>query len=632
VGKTVVTILAVVVAVAIAVAAPYLGAALAAAIGVTSSVGIALVTAGVTLALSLGASLAFRALGVGKPPSAKDQIGPPGVFRQTISNSFIIYGKRRVGGLLVFFHPRQSGSDHYRYFVVACAGHRCKGVVSWMLGDEIVTVDGSNMVTSGPFAGAAWLWFQRGLASETANATFISECGGKWTSNHKGNGIAAIYAKFKMTDAVVQAGMPNITAVIEGRDEILDTRDATLKYTRNAALIFYDWMSIPREEGGFGAYSDEIPDDSWINAQANVCDETVDSEERYALDVFMTTGAAPSEVRDALIVNQAGSYAYRSGKHLMRPGYWVPVSVNLSEDDLAGPIQVSSFMSADNAANEVQGTFVSPDDNYQAKSFTTQSVAGSDVRQLDLDLAFITSLNRSNRIARIMMLRAQAEKTVVWPMNIMGLGTGALDTVQCGSSRYGLDNYAFQVANWQLSADYGTILQLREENEEIYAAPSPVSPTAPPTIDPVTPIDSSVDIQNLIVTSAMSGLTFDVGIPAGGNSAVTISNHDRVYSDKTVSVIGNGGSVSVAAAAGDLMIAYYDDPARAGGAATYQYLVLAGGAGDASPAYASPTNPYRHTVFAKIVPTTGGSTGGGSDPGSGGGSGGGGRWEDTGSL
>jgi hypothetical protein len=207
-----------------------------------------------------------------------------------------------------------------------------------------------------------------------------------------------------------------------------------------------------------------------------------------------------------------------------------------------------------------------------------------------------------------------------------------LDTVQCGSSRYGLDNYAFQVANWQLSADYGTILQLREENEEIYAAPSPVSPTAPPTIDPVTPIDSSVDIQNLIVTSAMSGLTFDVGIPAGGNSAVTISNHDRVYSDKTVSVIGNGGSVSVAAAAGDLMIAYYDDPARAGGAATYQYLVLAGGAGDASPAYASPTNPYRHTVFAKIVPTTGGSTGGGSDPGSGGGSGGGGRWEDTGSL
>jgi hypothetical protein len=575
VGKTVVTILAVVVAVAIAVAAPYLGAALAAAIGVTSSVGIALVTAGLTLALSLGASLAFRALGVGKPPSAKDQIGPPGVFRQTISNSFIIYGKRRVGGLLVFFHPRQSGSDHYRYFVVACAGHRCQGVVSWMLGDEIVTVDGSHMVTSGPFAGAAWLWFQRGLASETANATFVSECGGKWTSNHKGNGIAAIYAKFKMTDAVVQAGMPNITAVIEGRDEILDTRDATLKYTRNAALIFYDWMSIPREEGGFGA--------------------------------------------------------------LMRPGYWVPVSVNLSEDDLAGPIQVSSFMSADNAANEVQGTFVSPDDNYQAKSFTTQSVAGSDVRQLDLDLAFITSLNRSNRIARIMMLRAQAEKTVVWPMNIMGLGTGALDTVQCGSSRYGLDNYAFQVANWQLSADYGTILQLREENEDIYAAPSPVSPTTPPTIDTATPIDSTVDIQNLIVGSGKSGLTFTVGIPSGGNSAVTINSHNRIYSDRTVTVNGNGGPVNVASASGDLMLAYYDDPERLGDAAnggagvTYQYLVLAGGAGDASSAYPSDTNPFRHNVFAFVVPAAGGSTGGGSDPGSGGG-GGGGRFEDTGNL
>jgi hypothetical protein len=212
-----------------------------------------------------------------------------------------------------------------------------------------------------------------------------------------------------------------------------------------------------------------------------------------------------------------------------------------------------------------------------------------------------------------------------------------LDTVQCGSSRYGLDNYAFQVANWQLSADYGTILQLREENEDIYAAPSPVSPTTPPTIDTATPIDSTVDIQNLIVGSGKSGLTFTVGIPSGGNSAVTINSHNRIYSDRTVTVNGNGGPVNVASASGDLMLAYYDDPERLGDAAnggagvTYQYLVLAGGAGDASSAYPSDTNPFRHNVFAFVVPAAGGSTGGGSDPGSGGG-GGGGRFEDTGNL
>jgi hypothetical protein len=67
-----------------------------------------------------------------------------------------------------------------------------------------------------------------------------------------------------------------------------------------------------------------------------------------------------------------------------------------------------------------------------------------------------------------MLKRAQCEKTVLWPMNIMGLNVAAMSTVQLDSSRYGLSNYAWTVSNWALSADYGAVLSLREENEEIY--------------------------------------------------------------------------------------------------------------------------------------------------------------------
>jgi hypothetical protein len=283
------------------------------------------------------------------------------VFRQAITDAFIVYGKRRVGGLMVFFHSIQGGTGaHFRYFVVAVAGHRVQGVVQWMLNDENVSVDGAGKVTSGKYANNAWLWFQRGQASETANSTFVAECGGKWTANHKGNGVAAIYAKFKLTDDVVQAGMPNITAVITGKDDIHDPRTGTDGYTNNGPLVFYDWMQIPREEGGFGAYDDEIPEDAWISAQANVADESVGGEARYALDAYLTTGSSPAEVRDSMVVNMAGTYTFTGGKHLVRPGYWVPVSATLSEDDLAAAIQVSPFMPADAAANEVQGTFIDP--------------------------------------------------------------------------------------------------------------------------------------------------------------------------------------------------------------------------------------------------------------------------------
>lgn len=616
-GKTVAAIVGVVAVIAIAIVAPPLGAALAGALSISTAVATALVTA----VLSIAVSLAFRALGVGAP-SAKAAVGPPQVFRQSITDSFIIYGKRRVGGLLVFFHSAQSGEDHFRYFVVAVAGHRCQGVVSWMLGDEVVTVDGSGMVTSGKYANAAWLWFQRGLAAETANATFVSECGGNWTSAHKGNGVAAIYAKFKMTEAVVQAGMPNMTAVIEGRDEVFNPGGA-VGYTRNAARIFYDWLQIPREEGGFGAYPDEIPDNTFITAQANVCSETVNSEPRYSIDAVITTGAAPNEVRDVLVVNQAGSYTYSGGKHLMRPGYWVPVSETLSEDDLAGPIQVSPFLPSDIAANEVQGTYISPDDNYQGAPFTTQTLASppADVRQMDLDLAFTTSKHQADRIARIMLNRAQAEKTVVWPMNIIGLKVKALDTVQFDSAKYGLSNYAFVVSNWGLSPDYGVVIQGREENEDIYDAPSVVAPPSPPAVVVPSPIQSVSEVTQLIFNSAASGLTFSV-TSAG---SVTISNHTRDYADKSVNVTGTGGSpIATGGVSTDLVLVFYDDPARAGGAVTYQYLVLAGGTGDDSSAYASATHPYRHFVARKVVPAAGSSSGG-SEPGSGGGGASGGK-------
>jgi hypothetical protein len=188
-----------------------------------------------------------------------------------------------------------------------------------------------------------------------------------------------------------------------------------------------------------------------------------------------------------------------------------------------------------------------------------------------------------------------------------------------------------------------TLLFMTETDEKHdWVATLAGSTTAPPTIiiPPGTGeagTETDLQTQNLIVGSGKSGLTFTVGIPSGGNSAVTINSHNRIYSDRTVTVNGNGGPVNVASASGDLMLAYYDDPERLGDAAnggagvTYQYLVLAGASGDASSAYPSDANPFRHNVFAFVVPAAGGSTGGGSDPGSGGG-GGGGRFEDTGNL
>lgn len=523
-GKILKTIAIIAAVVVILVATSGLGANLLAALAIKGIIATVIIATA-----TIAASVALAKLTAPKPSALGT--GPPSVFRQSISNSFIVYGRRRVGGLLVFFHSKK-GTDkkHYRYFVIACAGHRCAGNPTFMLNDETVTIAGDGQVTSGAYASQAWLWFVRGTDTDTANATFVSECDGKWTTDHKGLGIAKIYAKFRLTDDVINAGMPNITVVIDGKDDIRDPREDDPDagyYTNNSVLVFYDFMALPREEGGFGAYDDEIPDDDWISAQANVCDEDVDGEARYATDGVITTGAAPSEVRNSLMEACAGSYAFTEGRHKLRAGYWVPPSETLSEDMLAGGITVSAFDTADNAVNEVQVTYIEPTQGYQSAAAATQTLdtPPTDIRQTDLDLPFTISKARAERLGSIMLKRAQCEKTVAWPMTIEGLKTGALDIVQLDTDRYGLSNYAFIVQNWGLSADFSVALSLREENEEIYGEPSFTAPDTVPTIDvPSGPVLSDSELQTLIRSTYPFGLTL-TGQTVAGDGQIVISDH-----------------------------------------------------------------------------------------------------------
>lgn len=457
-GKVLKAVAIIAVAVAVAYFAPQL---LPGLIG-TSSIASAATAAVVSLAISTAVTTGLSLL-AGKPSTSNT----PSIFRQAVSNSFIIYGKRRVGGLIIFFHPL---GKTYRYFVIAVAGHRCKGVVRWWLGDEEVSVNGAGMVTSGKYAGNAWLWFYRGTEDQIAHPTFVAETEGKWTTDHRARGTALIYAKFKMTDDVVQAGMPNITAEVEGKDDILDPRTDTTGYTRNAALVFYDWLALPREVGGFGAYDDEI-DWDWVSAQAGVCDEVVTipggTEKRYEFDSYIQTGAAPSEIRDTFVICCAGSFTYSGGKMLMRPGYYVPPSATLSEHDLAGPITVPALLEGDQTANEVAGTYIDPS-MYQPADVPTRALDQDDIRQATYDLAHITSIYRGQRILEYYLRKAQAERRVTWPMNIMGIAISTLDTVQLGTARYGLSNYAFQVTSWGLNQDFSVGLQLEEHNADLF--------------------------------------------------------------------------------------------------------------------------------------------------------------------
>jgi len=203
----------------------------------------------------------------------------------------------------------------------------------------------------------------------------------------------------------------------------------------------------------------------------------------------------------------------------------------------------------------------------------------------------------------------------------------------------GLSNQLAVILNRQIDPSNGSVLFTLESEttakHDFALGRTGVAPPSP-TIIPPSDSDAALEDQQIPVaqitafigSSSVSNLSGT--ITATGQ--VTVSNHNRLYADKTVAVTGAVIPPPAGAVAGDTVVIFYDDPERAGGAVVYQKARLPAGAGQIDTFYSSATNPYRHFVIALPVPPSGSSTGGsgtgtGTGGTGGGGAGGGGGWK-----
>ena len=394
-----------------------------------------------------------------------------------VADHQIIYGQTKVGGVIVY--KEATDNNKFLHIIVALAGHECEEITTVYLNDEALTLDGDGEVTApDKYVGKVRINKHLGSATQVADGDLVDESEGKWTADHRLQGICYVYARLQFDADAFPNGEPNITAIIKGK-KVYNPNTGTTAWSDNAALCVRDYLT---ETYGLASDSEEI-DDTLVITAANVCDEDVSlatggTEKRYTTNGAISTGSQPSESIDALLRCMGGIMWYAQGKWRIRAAAYTTPSVVFDEDDLRSGVDIQTRHSRRDNFNIVKGTFRGAESNWQFSDFpeirstTFIEADGGQESAMDLQMGLTSSSATAQRIAKIALLTNREQLTVSASFGLRALQVQVGDVVKFTNTRAGFDEKPFQVINWGFGRSEGGDLivnmTLRETSSAVY--------------------------------------------------------------------------------------------------------------------------------------------------------------------
>jgi len=394
----------------------------------------------------------------------------------------IIYGEIRVSGVLAF--AETTDNNKFLNLVILLATHEVNQIGTIFINGEALTLDGSGNATApSKYSGLIRVKKHLGTDGQSADTDLISSSNSKWTSNHKLSGIAYIYVRLEFDTDAFPNGLPNISALVQGK-KVYDPRTSATSYSTNPALCIRDYLTDTKY--GFGASSSEIDDTSFTTA-SNICDETVSlnaggTETKYTLNGTFESNTTPKQTLENLLTSMGGIVTYSNGKFKIKAAKYVSPTVTLDENHVIGAIGLQTNRSKRDNFNAVKGVFVTPDNNYISADYpaftssTFQTEDGGDRAFLDLDLPFTTSVTMAQRLAKIALFRNRQKISMSMFCSLQGFQLDVGDVVNINNTRFGFSTKTFEVAEWGLNFEndtegnpvLGIDLTLREINSAVY--------------------------------------------------------------------------------------------------------------------------------------------------------------------
>lgn len=479
------------------------GVTLLSAAGTATALGVHFLTA---LAITVGLSYAARQLAPDMDDFDNAEIGYMISGTAAAADHQIIYGRQRVGGVVVYKETTNDNTD--LHVLIALAGHEVEEIEAIYANDEELTFasplsttltavtapnkyaeqsheettrQGGQTVTETVIDQPTAIYAAafNGSDDQTASGELITASNGQWTSEHRLRGIAYIYVKLVFAPEAFPNGEPNFTAVVKGK-KVYNPNTATTAYSDNVALCLRDYLT---SDYGVGADADEI-DDTSFGVAANVCDEDVallagSTEKNYALNASFTTGTEPQKIIDNLVKSMAGSLWYSQGKFRCKAGKYTTPYINLTEDDLRGNLGIQTRRSRREGFNTVRGIFRGPETNWiktdypQITSATFKTADGGEEVSSNLDLPYTPTNTMAQRIAKILLYRNREQLVVSAAFGLRAFQVQVGDIVTLTNTRAGWSVKPFEVVGWSFEPSMDEVgvnvsLVLSEVSQSVY--------------------------------------------------------------------------------------------------------------------------------------------------------------------
>ncbi len=474
--------------------------------------GVALTIGGFVVGIATGnwqLGLAISSLGIGvltRRPRGVNVAQQQGMIlenRYGAQNGIpVLYGKTRIGGVMVDLRVHQASADRKRLVIVVawCHGSSSDGgdiqAIDEVWFDDRKAIDGVtvqapfNTAVSGQ--GVNHLEFAHKLGANNQivdtrlNTLFPSE----WPSSSGGKGVA--YSRFELwsNPEIYAGGVPNIQAVIRGV-RVFDPRDSVVKHSDNPVLCIRDYLTS--KVYGLGVPASNLDEQTFIEA-ANYCDELVTvpglgSVARYTCNGIVDVGRSVMENLETLatscraqIINQGNLWRIVIRRPRTATGFVID-----EENTLEG--SWSFVLPGLDAPNVVRTAYVDAAQKFQADAVQWPDPSMTNVyltedagyeSRVELDLPFTTHRARAQQLAQTILKEARQGIGVTVTLKEQALQLQIGDLIEVSHPTPGWSGKIFDVLALLLQPDGGVQAVLGEYDANVYVYDTVPTPTTPP--------------------------------------------------------------------------------------------------------------------------------------------------------